>query len=375
MNIKVFLAFCFGFCATQVLALDFANSKWIWTKEVNAAGVAPAGSRAFRRDFYSPQGKTALSANIIIAADNGYTLYVNGAQIGSGHSFKAADAYCIRLAPECNVFAVNATNDLTVPNPAGLLATIQIKYTDGFTETIVTDPSWHAFTSVPAGFQNQAFDDSAWPPATVEANFGAAPWGAVSIPPSASSTPLSLADANWIWTNEIKNGVAPIGARAFRKTIVLPAGQAATSADIVIGTDDQFTLYVQGKIVGSGVTWSTIHRFAVDIQPAATEIDIAVYASNGGGAAGVIAVVDLTMEDCDCGSVMSFVTDGTWKYNTALPVGFQAPGFDDSKWPAAIVEGKYGMAPWGKLAIPAAVSPTTPAISGAPAANAAKVVT
>ncbi|KAF8876446.1 hypothetical protein CPB84DRAFT_1752425 [Gymnopilus junonius] len=375
MHIKAFLPFIIAFCATQVLALDFTNSKWIWTNEVNSAGNAPAGSRAFRRDFYSSQGKTALSANIIITSDNGYTLWVNGNAVGSGHNFHQADAYCIRLAPDCNVFAVNATNDLTIPNPAGLLATIQIRYTDGFTDTIITDGTWHAFTSVPSGFQFSDFNDESWPAATVQGNYGIGPWNAVAIPPSASTTPLALADSNWIWTNEVKNGAAPVGARAFRKSISLPQGRRVTSATVLLRVDDAYTLYVQGRVVVQeligkqrSVTLSTFNLLHQTFT-------IALYGANNGGPAGIAAAVELKMEDCECGSIISFVTDSSWKYSTNTTAGFQNPGFDDSKWSNAIVESQYKTASWGNTPAPTKLTPPSAALAGAPAANAAIVVT
>ncbi|KAF8892362.1 hypothetical protein CPB84DRAFT_1848796 [Gymnopilus junonius] len=353
-----------GLYDAEVLALDFTNSKWIWTNEVNSAGNAPAGSRAFRRDFYSSQGKTALSANIIITSDNGYTLWVNGNAVGSGHNFHQADAYCIRLAPDCNVFAVNATNDLTIPNPAGLLATIQIRYTDGFTDTIITDGTWHAFTSVPSGFQFSDFNDESWPAATVQGNYGIGPWNAVAIPPSASTTPLALADSNWIGQM-----------RAFRKSISLPQGRRVTSATVLLRVDDAYTLYVQGRVVGSGTNWQATQRYVVDIQPPASDFTIALYGANNGGPAGIAAAVELKMEDCECGSIISFVTDSSWKYSTNTTAGFQNPGFDDSKWSNAIVESQYKTASWGNTPAPTKLTPPSAALAGAPAANAAIVVT
>ncbi|KAF9552491.1 hypothetical protein CPC08DRAFT_607616, partial [Agrocybe pediades] len=332
-------------------------SKWIWTSEGGTDLQKQPGSRAFRRDYYPPLGKSALSADILIVGDDGYTLYLNGKQIGVGQSWSVAQAYCVRLAPSCNVFAVNVTNGSNVPNPAGLLAAIQIKYTDGFVETVVTDSSWHVNTNVPAGFQEVGFDDSTWPAATVEANYGASPWGLISTPPSAASPRLSLTDANWIWTNEVSGGNAPIGNRAFRKTITLPAGQRATSATITLTADNWYTLYVQGKVVGTGFDFRAAQKYVVDILPYSEEVTIAVWALNGNGPtspAGLIAEVDLTMEDCECGSVLSLVTDGSWKYNLGTPVGFEQVGYDDSAWPAAVVEGKYGMQPWGNVVVPTA---------------------
>ncbi|KAJ7611645.1 hypothetical protein FB45DRAFT_940574 [Roridomyces roridus] len=60
-----------------------------------------------------------------------------------------------------------------------------------------------------------------------------------------------------------------------------------------------------------------------------------------------------------------FVTDGGWKSNTGTPAGFQLPGYDDSTWPAATVEGVFGIAPWGNDVAVGGPGPATP-ISGAP---------
>ncbi|KAF9541983.1 hypothetical protein CPC08DRAFT_770510 [Agrocybe pediades] len=53
----------------------------------------------------------------------------------------------------------------------------------------------------------------------------------------------STNDANWIWTNEVRGGNAPLGTRAFRKTFTLLAGQFATAATIYMDADNEFTLY------------------------------------------------------------------------------------------------------------------------------------
>ena len=85
---------------------------------------------------------------------------------------------------------MEATNEFDVPNSAGVLAAIEIIYTDGSTETIVSDSSWKALgsTTIPAGFEGFNFDDSSWSAATVEAPFGNSPWGLTSTPPSTYSS-------------------------------------------------------------------------------------------------------------------------------------------------------------------------------------------
>ncbi|KAJ7184329.1 lectin [Mycena filopes] len=329
-------------------ALDFGASKWIWTNEVSA-GNAPVGSRAFRKDFVAPQGKTPVQADIILTVDNSLTLYVNGAEVGTGGDFTKAERFCVPLQPCLNVFAVTGTN---AAGPAGLLAAIQITYSDGSTSTIVSDTTWRYSTTVPSGYEQLSFDDNSWAPAIVEGAYGVAPWA-----------------AKWIWTNEVVNGNAPAGSRAFRRTYTPASGQTATSATIIITADNEYTLYVNGVLIGSGTDFHTAQTYNVNLSPA-SEVVIAVYATNTltvNNPAGLLAAVQINTDECTCSSVL-FVTDGGWKASTGTPIGFQLPGYDDSSWPAATVEGPYGMAPWGATTVSPSAGPHN-AIAGAPVAS------
>ncbi|KAF9037145.1 hypothetical protein BJ165DRAFT_1614726 [Panaeolus papilionaceus] len=175
-------------CIAQVAAIDFSTSNYIWTNEGQPPSrQPPPGSRAFRRAAYAPRNKHTKYADILISTDDKYQLFVNEVKIGSGNSFQTSQLYHVPLDRGCNIFAVNATNGGNVPNPAGVLATIKIHYTDGSVETIVTDQTWRAFTSVPAGFETDDFFDGNWPPATIQAPYNARPayWPAVPLPADA----------------------------------------------------------------------------------------------------------------------------------------------------------------------------------------------
>lgn len=182
-------------------------------------------------------------------SDNRYTLYANGAEIGSGIAFEStggtAQAYTIGLNPDIdNVIAINATN---TGGPAGLLAAIQVDYLDGTSETFVTDASWKTLqTPTASGFESPSLDDSAWVSANVEGPVGTAPWGAVPLPPA-----LDLTQSNWIWTNESSNAAinAPIGNRAFRKTIDSSCGRKAVCAKVVLTTYVEFKHGLISKIL------------------------------------------------------------------------------------------------------------------------------
>ncbi|KAG6895478.1 hypothetical protein C0992_001072 [Termitomyces sp. T32_za158] len=359
-----------------VVGLDFTGANWIWTPERPAGGSYPAGNVTFRRDFTATNGKVPISANILITTDNAYTLYVDGKQVGSGNTFTSAHRYCVPLVNSCNVFAVAAQN--TLASPAGLLAAFQIRYSDGFVDTIVTDGEWHAVSGTPAGFQQCAFDDSLWSAAFVEGPYPTtAPWNqpqfAITIPPESQNPGPSLQSAQWIWTNELTapGSNVPAGSRAFRKTVLTPNNELVVQAKFLIATDNAFTIYVNGLLVGSGESFTVANRYVVNFPPT-SRVVIAIYATNDAGPAGVFAAFDLVT--CDCSDDVSFVTDGSWKYNLQTPAGFIDPNFDDSAWPLAVTEGSSGASPWGPTAVPAANSPQSPAARGAPNAPPADVV-
>jgi hypothetical protein len=115
-------------------------------------GNAPPGPRAFRRTYTPPTGQTATSATIIIAVDNEYSLYVNGVLVGSGNNFQVAQQYTVNLSPAPNVvFAVYAVNTLTVNNPAGILAAIEINSAECNCTSgafVLTDGSWKSNTGM-----------------------------------------------------------------------------------------------------------------------------------------------------------------------------------------------------------------------------------
>ncbi|KAJ6500577.1 lectin [Mycena sanguinolenta] len=368
--IYTLLAFTALHLVPHVAALDFGAAQWIWTNEISG-GNAPVGARAFRKDFTPPLGKTPVEANILITVDNGLTLYVNGGEIGTGDDFRYAELFCVALRPCLNVFAVTGVN---TGGPAGLLATIQITYSDGSTSTIASDTTWRASTTVPAGYEQLSFDATSWTPAIAQGGYGVSPWGQIAIP----STPpvLSLTNANWIWTNEVVNGNASPGSRAFRRIYTPPTGQTATSATIIMVADNGYTLYVNGVPVGAGTDWQAAQKYTVNLAPAPSVL-FAVKATNGGtvnNPAGLLAAIEITTAECNCTSGAYLRSDASWKSSTSTPVGFELPGFDDSTWAAATVEGAYGMGPWGAVTVTDVPGPIN-AVAGGLAVNSTATAT
>ncbi|KAF5381909.1 hypothetical protein D9757_007552 [Collybiopsis confluens] len=364
-------------CIVQATpTLSFTSSQWIWTTELASPnGNAPVGSRAFRKTFLSPQGKTPSFLTIGFAADNAATLWVNGNSIVTQSAWFNPGSYCVSLENcDCGfLIAFNATN---TGGPAGLLVDAVVTYTDGSTSPIVSDSSWRTTTGgIPNGFQQSNFDDSAWETAETEGGNGVAPWGHVQ--PAGGNNPQSLATSQWIWTNEPSPGLYPPGARAFRYTMTLPAGHTSGTATVMIDVDNQYSLYINGVFVGTGTNFLTAQKYVAAVQ--GPQLVFAVYAQNTAtvpNPAGLLASIQVTSQDnlsycSNCNSTTSFVTDNSWKaFPGPVPSGFEQPGFDDSAWPQATMEGQNGVPPWNNIAAPTTVTTGGTPLPGAPAGSA-----
>ncbi|KAJ7812600.1 hypothetical protein B0H13DRAFT_1926071 [Mycena leptocephala] len=294
--------------------LDFESSEWIWT-----ATTVANEQHAFRKDFTPPLGKALIAVEIIVAAVNMGTFWVNGEVIGSDVHNYWATCFCVDLDPSFNVFAVNASSTGT---DGVFIATILLTYSDGTTDTIVSDSTWHASSTVPTRFEQLSFDNTAWPAATVRAAYGNTVYGAPQIP---ANPPIvsSFNFARWIWTDMVPaSGVVPISSRAFRRTWVPPASGIPASADIIITADNEYTLYVNGVEIGTGTNWKIAQHYTVNLGRA-SEILVAVLANNtAASTAGLLMVMEVNMAEL--------------------------PGFDDSTWPLVVNDlGGYPIAtPW-----------------------------
>ncbi|KAK0229323.1 lectin [Armillaria nabsnona] len=143
-------------------AVNVKGTRDIWTNGTNAQGIAPVGHRPFRKTITSPYGKAAVCGKVFVTADDAYTLYVNGDNIGSAEDWTSMEAYSIpQLDPDVNVIAVDGANALA-NTPGWLAGGILIAYSDGSSERYFTDSSRKTMTSPPAEFEQATTDDSSW---------------------------------------------------------------------------------------------------------------------------------------------------------------------------------------------------------------------
>ena len=187
----------FALCTTVVLltwrpaetpaqARPAAPPQWIWFNEGDPLQSAPAETRYFRRTFtLDPARKVIDKARLEITADNTFTVWLNGAQIGSGDQWQQLYRFDVRkqLRPGKNVLAVEAGNQ---GGPAGLVVRLKWTAKGQPEQTLVSDAAWKASKSGGKGWSAADFNDKGWTAARVLGAYGqVGPWGGAS----ASGTP------------------------------------------------------------------------------------------------------------------------------------------------------------------------------------------
>ncbi|KAF5373465.1 hypothetical protein D9615_009508 [Tricholomella constricta] len=189
----------------DALVQQYLSASWIWTAEGPTLRV-PGGDRAFRATYSPRSGVAVTGVNILIAADDYFTIYVNGETVGDTRyllsdetiNWAITEGYALTINTESPiVFAVLATN---VHDPygaaAGLLVTIQLILSDGSSAFMSTGgPGWRATIDFPNNFQAPGTNDAGWSSATTISKNGAdAPWHVVRIPSSLKR--ITLASPN-----------------------------------------------------------------------------------------------------------------------------------------------------------------------------------
>jgi len=121
---------------------DWGVGVWVWDTEVYDKQTC-----LLWRSFEIPRKAVVASAVLRISVDNGYTLMLNGRNIGTGSDWRSITEYDITrlLGPGRHVLAIEAFND---NREAGLLFGLRIALTDGRVIDIPSDTGWRV---VPEG--------------------------------------------------------------------------------------------------------------------------------------------------------------------------------------------------------------------------------
>ena len=157
---------------------------------------------------------------------------------------------------------------------------------------------------------------------------------------------------HWIWFPEAGNPAsqAPVGKRWFRRVIEIPTGRKIKRATATMTADNQFTLYVNGQVVGSGDAWQKPVAMDVEAALRADPVVLAVEAVNteynGPNAAGLLGRMEVEFVE---GSPLLVFTDKSWKSFDEEVAGWQNSGFNEAGWKPAQVLGRNGAKPWRAL--------------------------
>jgi alpha-L-rhamnosidase len=161
----------------------------------------------------------------------------------------------------------------------------------------------------------------------------------------------ALADTSggyqWMWYPEgTPNAYAPAGTRYFRRQFSVPVGRTITSAKFNLTCDNGFTLFVNGVQAGQGTNWSQPPLLNVNAYLTSGTNTIAIAATNEGSAAGLTGKLTVQLDD---NTSLVVGLDNSWKTANQEIANWKSGSFDDSAWPAAMVLGPMGMAPWGVI--------------------------
>ncbi|HEX2474568.1 MAG TPA: HEAT repeat domain-containing protein [Lacipirellulaceae bacterium] len=159
---------------TRAAFLKLIGANWIWSP-AHSKDEVPVGDCYFRKTF---PAQNAELAQVHIACDNQYELYVNGRLAGSGNDWRKMDVHDITklLNPGRNVIAIKVTN--TDPGAAGLVARVIVKEKGGTFESFSSDESWRTSVKQFGNWMQPNVRDSEWLAAKVYGPLGGVlPWG------------------------------------------------------------------------------------------------------------------------------------------------------------------------------------------------------
>lgn len=152
--------------------------------------------------------------------------------------------------------------------------------------------------------------------------------------------PLRAQTPEWIWGADAPEAEE---VRVLRKSFTVPAG--ITKAVVTVAADNDAEVKLDGKLVAKNESWSSPTRVVLKELPSPGVHQIEVQASNDGGAAALLFLLELSGP----GDAKQWVvSDGSWEVAPETRTG----------WTSAKSFGKLGVSPWGDVPlIPAATAP------------------
>jgi signal transduction histidine kinase len=149
---------------------EYGVGSWIWSGEIHNQQTC-----RFWRRIDIPSNASVLRAELIIAADDDYHLFVDGRDIGQGTLWYDLAEYDLTqiLTPGPHILAVECFNAYL---QAGLVAGLRIQLKNGQSIEAPTDATWKIVPNSEKNWITRRKADSRWTAAVVEAKFGEGTW-------------------------------------------------------------------------------------------------------------------------------------------------------------------------------------------------------
>lgn len=169
--------------------LEFLGA-WIWADEVFDGQTCQ-----FWRAFELPSNPTnkVINARLLVTADNEFTLFFDGREIGHGAEWRELFDYnpTLLMSPGRHVLAVKASNPTGF---AGMLFGLRIELQTGQRIEIKSDPSWKIAPSEAKRWEKTTEPPPGWPAARIVGTLGALPWWTtpVRINPILTPAPIEI---------------------------------------------------------------------------------------------------------------------------------------------------------------------------------------
>jgi two-component sensor histidine kinase len=141
----------------------FGVGAWIWDSQTHDQQLC-----RFWRGFEIPAGAKVVNARLRMTADNSYSLFLDGRELGRGADWRDLTEYdlTLLLSPGAHVLAVEAFN---VTSEAGVLAGLHVDLADGRSLEIPSDQSWKVAPNSESRWEKRTKARADWPSATLVA--------------------------------------------------------------------------------------------------------------------------------------------------------------------------------------------------------------
>lgn len=173
---------------------------WMWDKiTLNKQTV-----RLWNR-FDVPKTNPVVRAELRIAADNAYKVWLDGQELGSGSDWRTLSIYHLegRLNSGPHVLAVEGFND---NDQAGIILGMSLEMAEGQPMQIRSDLSWRVVPNSERDWETVLYPAADWPNSSVATNFGRMPWW--TVPTSVLHIRQALPKPIPVWqSREIQTGL------------------------------------------------------------------------------------------------------------------------------------------------------------------------